>query len=140
MFRTVNRTYSIHLAIFRRLLPYVIERRLRLVLLNTRDYPGSSRFTKEELERLRSTESGIQAAVVQVLGHELAVFLQYLVRNVGIPKIVEKKGKRVGGLAVIAWSLGNLVSLSMLGNASSLPGEVQETLGQYLHTVVLYGV
>ena len=121
------------------MIPYAEQYNIRLVFLNMRDYPGSSKFTQAELQNIGSSEPDAQATIVQILGQEVAMFLHYFIRTSGVSPISEKKGRKTGGLALVGWSLGNQVTLSMFGNASALPADMQERLGRYIRTVVLYG-
>lgn len=72
-------------------------------------------------------------------GLELAKFLEYLAQTHNIPKVGEVEGKKVGGIALLSWSMGNIWSVSLLGNAHELPSDTKRILGDYLRTVVFYG-
>ena len=127
------------LGIFRRIAPYAASNNLRLMFLNMRDYPGSSRFTPEELEDFAHSDPKIQALGVRMLGRQVAYFLQHVIKEHALPHLLDVGGRRSGGLALLAWSYGNVWSMSMLSHASSLPDRTRETIGRYLRTVVLYG-
>ena len=127
------------IAIFRRLLPYANKRNLRLVLLNMRDYPGSSPFTPEEVAGMASKDVQEQAGVIREMGRQIATFLAYFIHKYDIPTPRITRGKKNGGLSLLTWSLSNTMSMSLLGNAHTLPKKTKEVLDQYWHTLVMYG-
>ncbi len=104
-----------------------------------RDYPGSSRFSPEELKAIASSDRETQAKAIKALGLQISAFLVHIIKKCDIPKFTEENGKKKGGLALLGWSLGNLVSMSMLGNAGTLPDDTKDFLERYLRTVVMYG-
>ncbi|THG96355.1 hypothetical protein EW026_g5466 [Hermanssonia centrifuga] len=127
-----------HGAVFRRLIPYAALHNVRLVFVNMRDYPGSSRFSPEELKAIASSDRETQAKAIKALGLQISAFLVHIIKKCDIPKFTEENGKKKGGLALLGWSLGNLVSMSMLGNAGTLPDDTKDFLERYLRTVVMY--
>lgn len=122
------------------MVPYAAKHNLRLVLLNMRDYPGSSGYRPDELEALSTQDVDIQAAAIKQQGVHLAAFLTHLIKNYDIQnKSISSKGTVVGGLAVLAWSLGNVVTHSFLSHANDYSPDVKRLLDQYLRTMVFYG-
>lgn len=129
-----------HAGTFRRMIPYAKQSKLRLVLLNMRDYPGSSPYTQVELEALQSPDTQVQASALKQHGVELAAFLVGYIRDNNIPAPQKSAdGNIVGGLAVVSWSLANIVTYSFLSRANDLSINYKDVLGRYLRTVVLYG-
>lgn len=131
--------YPWHVEIFKRVLPLATTYHARFVVVNSREYLGSSSFLPEDIEALRSGVKDSQAAVIAKLGHELAIFLSRFIHTHSIPKISQCDGKRAGGLAIMAWSQGCLTLLSFLAHAQELSEDLRTHLGKYLRTVVSYG-
>lgn len=127
------------IVVFRRLLPYAEKHNLRIVRLNWRDYPNSTPYSSEEMDVIRNGDETAKSVFMREQGHQLAQFLLHLAQTEGIPKVSEVGGTVTGGMSVLGWSMGNMWTLSLLGNARSLPDSTREILGQYLRTVVLYG-
>lgn len=126
--------------IFRPLFLLAAKYNLRLVLLNTRDYPESSQFTVEEAAAFSSTDPQVQVAAIRDLGFQVASFLAYFVRQNDIPKAkVDIEGRDSGGIVLLSWSLGNLLAMSLLGNVHTLPQEIKDSLGDYWRKLVMYG-
>ncbi|KAI0089310.1 Alpha/Beta hydrolase protein [Irpex rosettiformis] len=124
--------------IFSRVLPLASSYQARFVVVTSRGYAGSSEFRLEDIEALKSGDKEAQAAVVSGLGQELARFLSRFIQTHGGPKTSVKNGKRVGGIAVVAWSLGCITLSSFLSHAPQYNEQLREHLGQYLRTVVAY--
>ncbi|KAK0184465.1 hypothetical protein F5146DRAFT_1228636 [Armillaria mellea] len=97
---------------FHKLLPMAAENNLRLVILNRRDYAGS---TKQEF--------------LQRLGSESAYFLTWFVKTNDIPKI-GADGKS-GGLATIGWSLGTTTPLAILSHPEVIPKETYDAVAHF---------
>lgn len=124
---------------------YAAEHDMRLVAVTLRDYPGSTPFTPEEHAALRSPDKEIQAAMIRDRGHELASFLAWFVRKESIPPMtISSSGNGIeetvaGGLALLGWSWGNCMTMSLVAHADSLPAETKELLEPYMRTLVAYG-
>lgn len=92
-----------------------------------------------ELDIISNGDEETKRAFVQTQGLELAKFLEYLAQTHDIPKVGEVEGKKVGGIALLSWSMGNIWSVSLLGNAQEIPPNTKKVLEDYLRTVVFYG-
>ncbi|CAL1712123.1 unnamed protein product [Somion occarium] len=110
-----------HGAVFRRLLPHAVPKNLRLVSVNLRDYPGSSPYAQSELDAFRSANENVQTEAITNLEKQ---------RN--------EDGTVSGGLALITWSMSNILSLSFLAHADTLPHATKSLLDKYLRTIVLH--
>ena len=65
----------------------------------------------------------------------------HLVKTCDIPDTVTMlDGSKHGGLAVLGWSQGSVITLSMLAHAESLSTEVTGILKRYLRTVFVHGI
>ncbi|KAF9807716.1 hypothetical protein IEO21_08099 [Rhodonia placenta] len=133
-----------HTPIYRPMFKYAAEHDMRLVAVTLRDYPGSTPFTPEEHAALRSPDKEIQAAMIRDRGHELASFLAWFVRKESIPPMtISSSGNGIeetvaGGLALLGWSWGNCMTMSLVAHADSLPAETKELLEPYMRTLVAY--
>lgn len=119
--------------------PHAAKRNLRLVAVNMRDYPGSTLYSPEELAALANPDASVQAAAVRTHAEELAAFMEHFIEENHIPKLKVSNGQRTGGLALLTWSMSNMLAFAFLANAVSFPQETRELLEQYLRTVVLFG-
>ena len=106
-----------------------------------RDYPGSSPYTATELEALQSLDLDIQDSAVKKHGTELATFLAHFIRDNHLPTPQESPDQgTIGGVVVLSWSLGNIVTHSFLAHAHGLPKDTQDILAKYLRSMVLHGM
>lgn len=121
------------------MIPYAAQANLRLILLNMRDYPGSSGYSADELEALRSSDVDTQALAIKQQGVHLAAFLVHLIQANDIPlKPETPEAGTPGGLVVLTWSLGNVVAHSFLAHANDYPPSTKDLLQRYLRTMVFY--
>lgn len=104
-----------------------------------RDYPGSSPYTAEEVTAMASKDLQDQANAIRGIGRQVAAFMVYFIRKYSIPAPKVVAGQQTGGIALLTWSLSNILSMALLGNAHSLSKEVKEVLETYWHTMVMYG-
>ncbi|KAI0052195.1 hypothetical protein FA95DRAFT_1586852 [Auriscalpium vulgare] len=129
---------AVHGAIFHRLLPFAQSKKLRLVLVNRRDYPGSSPITDEELAPITppNATNDTQAAFVRSRGVEIAEFLARFIREKDVPPVQHVDGRTIGGLALIGWSSANGTLAGMFGNLDAVRTEARETVGPYLRNYI----
>ena len=85
---------------FHRLLPMAAPNNLRLVILNRRDYAGSTKYTEAELESLREG----RREFLENLGLETITFLAWFATTQDIPKL--SADRKTGGFVTIGWSMG----------------------------------
>ncbi len=122
------------------MLPFAAAHNLRIIAINQRDYVGSSLYTSAELNRITSPDVEHQESALQAQGREIAAFLVHVIKSGGVLQVLQDANeKKTGGLALLGWSLGNLIPLSMFGNAEYLDDETRSTLEGYLRTLVLFG-
>ncbi|TFK54470.1 hypothetical protein OE88DRAFT_1733125 [Heliocybe sulcata] len=117
---------------FHKLLPLASSHNLRVVVVNRREYRGSSRYTEEEITHLQEGRK----LFLERIGLHVVEFLQYFAETYDIPKITVGKDK--GGIAVMGWSIAVATVLAMLGHPDTIPKEYYERLEPYLRTAVLY--
>ncbi|KZT28994.1 hypothetical protein NEOLEDRAFT_689420 [Neolentinus lepideus HHB14362 ss-1] len=117
---------------FHKLLPLAAPLNLRLVIVNRREYRGSSRYTNEEITHLQAGRK----LFLERIGLHVAEFLHYYAETYDIPKISDDR--RRGGFALLGWSIGVATVLALLGHPDAIPKEYYGRLEPYLRTVVLY--
>ncbi|KAI0669171.1 alpha/beta-hydrolase [Trametes maxima] len=129
-----------HSAIYRTLIPYASARNLRLVLLNLRDYPGSTPYSEEDVEDIRGPSVEAQSRALQNRGLEIATFLRCFIETQSIPPINETASseKLSGGLSLLSWSGGNTPTVAMFAHANQIPEEMRCLFDKYLRSFILY--
>lgn len=119
------------------MIPYAKENNLRLVLLNQRDFRGSTPFSPTELTMLYSPDQ--HQDFVQYRIAELGSFLEWFIKEQKVPVPTLQEGKRYGGIAVIAWSAANALAVPFLASFDTVSARIPEPVRAYLHSAVLYG-
>lgn len=137
----LTKATSASIASFRPLIPYAAELKLRLIIPSLRDYPGSTPYTKEELDDLRGLEPGRQEKALRARASELVAFLTGIIESEGIPPIHPAPGSNAptGGISLVSWSAGNCQTMALFAYADQFPEADRKLLGAYLRTYVLYG-
>lgn len=107
--------------------------------MNNRDYRRSTPYSTDELADFTSVDTEVQASAVRRWGTEIAQFLAYLCSTLHIPNTVTERGKKVGGLTLITWSLSGMAALSLLGDPRTMGEKLTSTIAPYLRKVILYG-
>ncbi|KAI0766173.1 hypothetical protein BD413DRAFT_636601 [Trametes elegans] len=121
---------------FRRLLPYSARYNSRIILVNRRDYPGTTPYSSSERALLPSVHmepraneeqakmaSQMLEAFMKERARELYDFLQVLIRERGLPAI---HAKATGRVVPVGWSLGSAWITSLLTHVASFPvGDVR---------------
>ena len=76
-------------------------------------------------------------------GHEVAFFLKRFIRANKVPPLeeVEEEGRKriIGGVAVCAWSFGNIYHTALFAHLASLEDESRNFLERYLRTIIYLG-
>ncbi|OBZ66530.1 hypothetical protein A0H81_13451 [Grifola frondosa] len=129
-----------HSPIFRQLIPFAAGHDLRLVSVNLRDYPGSTPYAPDEYAALCGDNKEKQVEVIRSQGIELATFLEWFIKTENIPPLsaTTNADTTTGGIAILGWSTGNCLTLSMLGNADRLPEESRKLLENYFRAFIIY--
>ena len=90
------------------MIPFAAANRVRLILVNRRDYPGSTPLSDVELAELGSPDLETRAKALAQQGLDMGLFLAWLVREENIPPVsIDRDGKQQGGIALVAWSLAH---------------------------------
>ncbi|TBU24601.1 Alpha/Beta hydrolase protein [Dichomitus squalens] len=134
-----------HGGTFSRLIPLAHRNNIRLVLLNRRDYPGSTPYTDEERAMVaKLTPNADEEALAQARekfsiflkdrAREVYDFLEDLVKRDNIPP--SQRDLNTGGIVVAGWSLGALWTTSLLAYAPQFPVNDVD-LSQYVRRVIV---
>ncbi|OCB85419.1 hypothetical protein A7U60_g7428 [Sanghuangporus baumii] len=125
-----------HGQIFRRLLPFALQHYIRLVFISRRDYPGSSAYTDEDLEKINTDSAEMNNEFAEARAAEFARFIKTFIEKENIPR-ASSDWKR-GGIVLMAWSSGNAYTLPLLSYADSIPGDTRLFIEPYLRSLILF--
>ncbi|KAI0332745.1 hypothetical protein GY45DRAFT_1344498 [Cubamyces sp. BRFM 1775] len=140
--------YVWHGGIFSKLLPLADRQGVRVILLNRREYPGSTPYTAEERALLPAvtdkppTDEATSRSATEMLeefmqqrARELYECLQTLVADRSIPPV--RSGSESGGVVLVGWSLGATWMTALLSHVARFPvGKVN--LRDYMRRIVLF--
>jgi len=118
---------------FHKLLPLGVAHNIRLVILNRRDYAGSTKYTDENLKDLVAGDESF----MERLALEVKHFLLWFVDTHNIPKITADR--KSGGFAIMGWSMGSATAFSLIGYPDVVGNESYQRLEPYLRQLILYG-
>lgn len=122
------------------MIPFAVANRVRLVLVNRRDYPGSTPLSDTELAELGSADLETRARALAQQGLDIGLFLAWLVREENIPPVaIDRDGKKQGGIALVAWSLAHTPLAGFLAHADALPADALRTLDPCLRSYCIFG-
>ncbi|KAL5513085.1 hypothetical protein ACEPAH_3483 [Sanghuangporus vaninii] len=127
-----------HGQIFRRLLPFAPQHNIRLVPISRRDYPGSSPYTDEDLEKINTDNAEMNNEFAKARAAEFARFIKTFVEKENIPR-ASSDWKR-GGIVLMAWSAGNAYTLPLLSYADSIQEDTRLFIEPYLRSLILFDV
>lgn len=139
---TANTTHSHCAAVYRPMMPFAAERNLRFVLLNLRDYPGSSPYSADDMEDMRGSTPQHQMRALQTRGLEIAEFVRWFIETEGTPPIREAAGTEalVGGVSVLAWSGGTCAAVATFAHADKLSEATRRLFDVHLRSFILHGM
>ena len=122
------------------MIPFAVANRIRLILVNRRDYPGSTPLSDAELAELGSSDLKTRAKALAQQGLDIGLFLAWLIREENIPPVViDRDGKQQGGIALVAWSLAHTPLAGFLAHADSLPTDALRVLDPCLRAYCIFG-
>ncbi|KAH8111951.1 hypothetical protein DFH11DRAFT_559094 [Phellopilus nigrolimitatus] len=127
---------SFHGGVFKRLLPLAPLHAIRLVLVNRRDYPGSSPYTDTDLAQINGNDAIAHDNFQRARGIELATFVRCFVELEKVPQ-ASPDGKS-GGVSLTGWSSGNFYTLPLLAYADSIPAETREAIAPFLRSLIIF--
>lgn len=123
--------------VFKRLLPLAAALNLRLVIVNRRDYPGSSLYEGEELDIIKEDNITGNDGFGRRQAGELARFIKTFIEKEDVPK-PSSDGKD-GGVVLLSWSSGNGYTLPLLAYPDAIPEGTREVIAPYLRLHIMFG-
>lgn len=105
--------------------------------MNRRDYKGSTPFSDAELAQLNNGTDSQRADFLTARGVELGVFIDQFIQQNSLP--LPSTDGSTGGVAILGWSVGNVVTLSSIANFKALSSEAQSRLATYIRLLVMNG-
>jgi len=121
---------------FQKLLPLAAQHKLRIVLLNRREYPGSKPLSEDELGQFDSPDDRKHEEFFGGRAQELAEFLATFAAKENLPKACADRA--AGGVAVMGWSAGNAYSMCLLSHASAIKDTSRAQLEPFLRSLVIF--
>ncbi|KAG6889273.1 hypothetical protein C0992_005797 [Termitomyces sp. T32_za158] len=119
--------HTFHSGIFQRLSNLGPSRRLRIIALNRREYPGTTRYTDDERRVVKEGSLEERKSFLQEQGKLIALAVDGLIQQLSLP----------GQVTVLGWSLGTALLLSMYCSISRLSDGVQQRLKSSVKNFVL---
>ena len=122
------------------MLPFAAAYKARLILVNRRDYLGSTPLTNTELASLGSQNLQTRAKALAQQGLDIGLFLAWLVREEKIPPVsIDPDGNKRGGIALVTWSLAHTPLAGFLAHADALPADARKALEPRLRAYCIFG-
>ncbi|KJA13739.1 hypothetical protein HYPSUDRAFT_151241 [Hypholoma sublateritium FD-334 SS-4] len=122
--------HSFQNRIFEPLFPFAKPKGLRIICVNRRSYPGSTPYTADEMDIIHNGSDEAHALFLHEQGVFLALFVDGIIRRHSL--------QREGGIALVAWSMGNFFALCILDSLQYLPLDTKERLSAYVHTYIAW--
>ncbi|KAG6825334.1 hypothetical protein H0H92_004051 [Tricholoma furcatifolium] len=119
-------------ASFEKLQEYAHRYNLRTVFWNRREYPGSSKYTDDEINDLHSGKK----VFLDRFAVQLADFLRQYIEKESIPKI--SPDRKSGGFAIMGWSMGLATAMPLFSDPSLLNLELYVLLEEYVKDLIIY--
>ncbi|TFK25436.1 hypothetical protein FA15DRAFT_703697 [Coprinopsis marcescibilis] len=126
--------FIIHGTIFHTIVDLATGASLRIVVVNGRDYPGSTPLSVDP-NQITGASKDEKAGYLRDRGMEILRFVDLFIQANDVPEVSED-GKS-GGVAVLGWALGAGVTLASLSHASELDKDVSERLSRYIRAHIL---
>ncbi|KAF9025809.1 hypothetical protein BDZ89DRAFT_1068057 [Hymenopellis radicata] len=121
---------------FNSLLPLAAAESLRLVVINRRDYPGSTPYTDAELCSIAEGKRDF----LENTGREMLHFMHWFVKKHHLPRITTSKrtGTKTGGIVLMGWSMGGMTAASTLAYPDAISDVYFKTLKPYFRTMIFH--
>jgi len=121
--------------IFKRVAALVASKHIRLVAINRRQYEGSTPYTEPEGMIPITGSDDDKAGFIVSRGIELANFIDAFIQKNDLPPI-SNDGK-TGGVAILGWSAGNLLTCAAIANIGSLSAASKDRFKLYLRAHIM---
>ncbi|KAL0581927.1 hypothetical protein V5O48_000157 [Marasmius crinis-equi] len=125
-------------AIFQKILDVAVTKGIRFVAINRRAFPGSTPYSREELDVVTngaSTETD-KDAFIQDRGHEITYFIDSFIQEHELPPL-SADGMN-GGVAILGWSIGSSHAAAAVASTLTLPADVCARLRLHLRSLIFY--
>ncbi|KAJ8076358.1 hypothetical protein PM082_000779 [Marasmius tenuissimus] len=125
-------------AIFQKILDIAASKGIRFVAVNRRAFPGSTPYTRPELDVV-TDEASTEAekdAFMQDRGHEITYFIDSFIREHELPPL-SSDGMN-GGVAILGWSIGSSHAAAAVASTLTLPADVRARLSLHLRSLIFY--
>ena len=129
-----------------KLLPFAQAHNVRIVLVNRRDYLGSTPYSEDELSALKAAHSALpgnpdvaRAALLGFMRDRAREVYDLLVKFVADNDVPPASpADNTGGIIVSGWSFGSGLMIALLAYVAEFPITEVE-LGKYVRRVIFYG-
>ncbi|KAJ7139247.1 hypothetical protein C8R44DRAFT_764116 [Mycena epipterygia] len=122
--------------IFKKVQALSATKNLRFVAVNRRHYVGSTSYTDAENSILTSGSDTEKSQFIDARGMELASFVDTFIQKHQLPPISSDGSS--GGVALLGWSAGNLVTAAAIANLAKLPASTQDRFKVYLRAHIMH--
>ncbi|TFK73218.1 alpha/beta-hydrolase [Pluteus cervinus] len=119
-------------ATFKKLIPLAPNKNMRLVLVNRRNYRGSTPYSNTDLENIALGRK----AILEQMALDASGFLNWFLDHHDLPRM-SKDGKS-GGICLLGWSMGTATTLAFLGQPDLVGKQTYARLEPYLRRLVNY--
>ncbi|KAH8828734.1 hypothetical protein DL96DRAFT_1015256 [Flagelloscypha sp. PMI_526] len=120
--------YMFNAYAWKKMMPLVSRRNIRLVCINRRGYGKTSPLPFDQFP----APDKDNAKILKSIGLDILEFIHVFSREKALPLSEEQ-----GGFALLFWSLGNLTGLSAVANIGNASEEVQATMS-HLKALILH--
>ncbi|KAF5372443.1 hypothetical protein D9757_009928 [Collybiopsis confluens] len=100
----------------------------RVILVNRREYSGSTPYTAEELAVFANGPDDARYKQLINDGAYLSLLLNGLIQSLSLPKRV----------SIVGWSLGNIFTLPMVASITTLPEDVRARLALHVKRTIIW--
>ncbi|KAJ3755385.1 hypothetical protein EV360DRAFT_72908 [Lentinula raphanica] len=122
--------------IFSKIQALAPTRRFRIVAVNRRGYAGSTPLSTFEQNVILNGTAEQRSEFSQTIGVELLMFMDTFIQQHDIP-VFNGDRDSDGGVALLAWSIGNMAGLAAVAHIVDVPEATQSRLAARLRTFIM---
>ncbi|KAJ3794253.1 hypothetical protein GGU11DRAFT_690187 [Lentinula aff. detonsa] len=122
--------------IFSKIQTLAPSRQLRIVAVNRRGYAGSTPLSTYEQNVILNGTADQQAEFSRNIGVELLMFMDEFIQDHNISVFNGDKNS-AGGVAVVAWSIGNMAGLSAIAHIEDVPEATRSRLASRIRSLIM---
>ena len=126
-------------AIFQKTLAEANRQGIRLIVLNRRDFPGSTSLSEDDLAPIKPAEADASKLIAFL--HERALeiigFIHAVIKELTLPVQIAQGG----AISILGWSLGSMYCFAIIDAfmAPDLPIKTKEMVKECISSVILFG-